>query len=769
MLFLLVVESSAAQQHIKGKVIDAITREAVPGATIHCTDQDCTCGCATSINGDFDMKCMGCKKMSITAIGYKEQQAGISGDHYVILLSPATSLLREVVVSAARGEAVRRSEAPIAITLLNAATLQDAKPTTADQVLNKVSGVNMVNLGNEQHEMSIRQPMTTRSLFLYLEDGIPIRTTGLYNHNALLEMNLAATKSIEVIKGPSSSLYGSEAIGGVVNFITLAPTATPLLRLSVQGNNIGYKRADLQASYSKNKWGFVLSGYGAEKDHGFLEYSDYHKLVFTGRADYHFSDRTVLSTSITWMRYFSDMPGGIDSTMFARHVFSNLQTFTYRKVDALRYHSTLTHNWKSGARTTVSILYRNNTIGQNPAYRIKDDYHRQGNVFVGRKDLAHGEINNSSFNSYAFIAQHRQNFGWKRAALTAGLSADISPSTYNARYIRIRKDSVSGKYTGYQPTDSTLTDYKTGLNNYAAFTSFELSPVKKLRIVASLRYDLFHYAFNNHLTPSAYSGSPDTVSHFNRVSPKIGLTYNFSDALGIYANYSEGFVPPQVSELYTGVKVPVLAPSVFYNYELGGWMSMVHNKLSADISLYRLNGTNEIISVKLDDGSFINQNAGQTAHTGIELGLNAAPHKDVSLRLSGSYSHHEFVQYIEKGVSYNGNEMNNAPHWIYNAECWYRPHFIGGLRIGAELQHVGRYFDDPQNTAVYNGYNVLNLRTGYRFGAVEIWLNVLNATDNYYSYITTKSASGYSYQLAEPRNFNAGLSCDLASLFKKKP
>ncbi len=64
----------------------------------------------------------------------------------------------------------------------------------------------MVNLGNEQHQMSIRQPMTTKSLFLFLEDGIPVRTTGLFNHNALLEMNMAAVKNIEVIKGPSSSL-----------------------------------------------------------------------------------------------------------------------------------------------------------------------------------------------------------------------------------------------------------------------------------------------------------------------------------------------------------------------------------------------------------------------------------------------------------------------------------------------------------------------------------------------------------------------------------
>jgi outer membrane cobalamin receptor len=112
------------------------------------------------------------------------------------------SQLQTVVVSANRGEGQKRSLAPIAISTISSKNIQETKPTTVDQVLNKVSGVNMVNLGNEQHQMSIRQPMTTKSLFLYLEDGIPIRTTGLYNHNALLEMNLAATKSIEVIKGP---------------------------------------------------------------------------------------------------------------------------------------------------------------------------------------------------------------------------------------------------------------------------------------------------------------------------------------------------------------------------------------------------------------------------------------------------------------------------------------------------------------------------------------------------------------------------------------
>lgn len=757
-----------AQTIVKGKIIDQSTKEAVAGATIHCTKEGCKCGCIANALGEFEMKCLDCKTLAVSHIGYAAQVFEVSDKNIIVSLSPASSQLQAVVLSANRGEGAKRSAAPIAITTISSKILQETKATMADQLLNKVSGVNMVNLGNEQHQMSIRQPMTTKSLFLYLEDGIPIRTTGLFNHNALLEMNMAATKSIEVIKGPSSSLYGSEAIGGVVNFITAAPTAIPVFKLSAQGNNVGYKRTDLVSSVSAGKWGFVLSGYYADKKNGFLEYSDFHKGTLTARIDYRFSDKTVLSNSLTYMDYYSDMSGGIDSTMFASRTFQNLQTFTYRKVNAFRYRSTLTHTWTDNSKSTVTFLYRDNSIGQNPAYRVKDDYRRQGNIFVGKKDLAHGEINESSFNTYSAIAQHRQNLDWKKAIVIGGVSVDLSPSTYNAEYIRIKKDTLTKKYISYQQMDSTLTNYATKLNNYAAFLNFEFSPVEKLRVVASVRYDYFHYDFNNHLKPSAFSGAADTANNFSRLSPKIGFTYNFSNRTGIYANYSEGFVPPQVTELYTGVKVPNLNPSVFYNYEVGGWVELVKNKLYADISAYQLEGTNEIVSVKMDDGSFANENAGKTLHRGIEFGINATPVKDISFRFSGAYSKHEFVDYIEKGVKYNNNEMSNAPNWIYNTELWYRPSFVKNLRIGAELQHVGKYFVDPQNTATYDGYYSLNLRAGYAFKGIEVWMNVLNATDNYYSYITSKSSFGYSYQLAEPRNFNAGISYDFGNLFKKK-
>jgi Outer membrane receptor proteins, mostly Fe transport len=755
------------QQPVKGKIIDAVTKEPIAGASIRCSCASCHCGCATNAAGEFELIPRGdcCTSFAVSSIGYQTTTIQAGQSFTLIQLQHDNTALQEVVVTANR-EGVKRSLAPVAIHNITSKMIQDAKPITVDQVLNKVSGVYMANLGNEQHSMSIRQPMTTKSLFLYLEDGIPIRTTGLFNHNALLEMNMAAVKNIEVIKGPSSSLYGSEAIGGVVNFITTAPTAVPLTKLSLQGNTIGYKRADVQASITNGKWGFALSGYYADKRNSFIEYTDFHKINFTARVDYRFSEKTSISNSLTWLNYYSDMAGGIDSARFAHHSFGSLHTFTYRKAKALRYRSTFTHSWNEAGKTTASLVYRNNHVGQNPAYSIKDDYRRLANrSWTGNKALAHGEVNEAGFNSYALILQHRQYLRWKKAVFIGGMSADISPSDYSAEYIRVQRDSLSKIYTAYQTTDSLLTHYKNGINNYATFGNFEFSPFEKMRVVASLRYDLFRYHFNNHLQPSAYSGSPDTINHFKSFSPKIGFTYNFTAQTGVYANYSQGFVPPQVTEMYKGVQVPDLQPSVFYNYEAGGWAGFLHGKLHVDVSVYQLEGAHEIISVRMNDGSSLNMNAGKTLHQGIELGINARPFTPLSIRFNSAYSKHQFTEFVEKGTTYNGHEMNGAPRWMHNAEAWWRPTFVKGLRLGLEWQKLGSYFMDPLNTVKYAGHDVFHIRAGYQWKAMELWMHIMNVVDTYYAYTSSKSNYGYSYTPGEPRHMSMGISYDLGGLF----
>lgn len=197
------------------------------------------------------------------------------------------------------------------------------------------------------------------------------------------------------------------------------------------------------------------------------------------------------------------------------------------------------------------------------------------------------------------IAQHRQELGFKDAFLIGGISLDSSPNGYGAEFIDVDRNPETGKYTGYTTLDSMLTDYSVDLLNQAAYAQLSLNPLKKLRLILAARYDHFIYNYTNYLTPDAFSGAPDSQDHFSNVSPKIGCTYEFGRSFGVYGNYSLGFVPPQITELYRGVKVPVLEPSVFYNYEIGGWWSFSNEKGYVETSLYRLEGTNEIINVQL--------------------------------------------------------------------------------------------------------------------------------------------------------------------------
>lgn len=734
-------------QPAKGRVYDADTREPLSGATIKAGNHTSVSGA----DGSFSVP-PGAGEIEISFTGYFSQK--VPPGHLNIALKRNNSNMQEVVVSANRTLQKRR-EAPVAIAIINKQAMEDTKAQRLDNLLNKVSGVFMVNLGNEQHEMSIRQPMTTKSLFLYMEDGIPIRTSGVYNHNALLEMNLPAARSIEVIKGPSSAMYGAEAIGGAVNVITQSSPALAGGMASVQMNDKGYRRVDLQAGTPMGKWGIIVSGYYADKKNGPIEYSDFDKKAITVRTDYRAGEHTSWTNTLALVDYASDMSGSIDSIKFANKDYTSLQTFTYRNVYALRYKSMLNHRWNDNSNTNVSLLYRNNSVKQNPSYSIAS---------TPDPEKYRGQINENAFSTYALFVTHSQKIPWAKSKLIAGASVDYSPQRYYAKFISVHKDLSSGKFVSYDApaVDSFLSRYNTGIVNLASYIDYEFSPLRNLKVVAALRYDAFKYYFINNAPASTSVSTASTINSFGRMTPKVGLTYNLKTT-GFYANYSQGYVPPQLTDLYSSIKeAPYLLPQSFSNYEIGGWASLIANKIYLDWSLYRLNGTNEIISVKQPDNSYINQNAGSTKHTGIEYGITYKPVPDLSVRFSATNAKHVFVENVVKGIDFNGKEMSAAPRFLANAEIMYKPSFLRGFRISAEWQHQGKYFMDDLDNYSYKGFDILNLRTGYRIKGFEIWINALNATNLYYAVLASKNATtngnaAYSYNLGDPREITFGI------------
>jgi outer membrane receptor protein involved in Fe transport len=746
-----------AQSQITGIVSDKQTGEAIPYVTVY--NLNTQYGTTTDFLGQFTIEAKEKDSLQISYVGYEKITILALNSNRIELVTSSFSL-NEVVVSANR-EQEKRTEVPVAISTVSSKTIEENKPTTIDQVLNQTPGMNMVDLGNEQHTMSIRRPIDYGASYLYLEDGVPIRTSGVFNHNALLEINMANTNRIEIIRGPASSIYGSEAIGGAINFISKKASTAPSAGLSLQGNDIGYKRADFYASntFSK-KLGIRVAGYYADQQNGIVKYSDFNKLALSLSANYAISEKTELVWNNSLIDYYSDMTGSLDSADFFSKNYESNQTFTNRQVNAYRTKLAINHYWNQYSKTTVTGYYRNNSVKQTPSYRVKDDYKPW--IPKGDPNQAHGETNDNSFESYGVIAQHKQDFKWLNSSLIAGGSMDYSPNDYKANYIDIYKND-EGIYESYKETDSLLADYTAKLLNIAAYTQIKVQPIDGFNIIGALRFDQFNYDFDNDLDANAYTAVLDGKNTFSQFTPKVGAIYEFRKNRGVYANYSQGFVPPQVTELYRGNEIPTLKPVYYDNYEVGGWFAFAKNKAKLDVSVYKMMGENEIISVLQDDGSRIRQNAGKTLHQGIEYGLNLLLHKEVSFRISGTNAIHEFVEFDEAGSDLSGNKMPQAPEWIANTQITYRPAYLEGFRVSLEWQHINKYFMDQQNTKEYKGYDILNLRLGYTWKAFEVWMNVINASDQLYATVARSSKWGDSYSLGKPRNFNFGV----AYKFKK--
>ncbi len=233
MMAFLATETTIAQI-IQGKCFDALTKEPIVGATLQLNSNQ---GVISGKDGSFSMDLEGADSVSVSFMGYESQALGnLSTENFLwIALIAKVEDLQGVTVTASR-EAAERLFSPIAIHKLNPTLVDETKPVGVSELINKTPGVLMVNLNNEQHSMAIRQPATTSPYYLYLEDGVPIRPLGVFNHNALLETNQLAISSVEVVKGPVSSIYGSEAIGGAINFLSHRPTAIPSVRMGIMGD-----------------------------------------------------------------------------------------------------------------------------------------------------------------------------------------------------------------------------------------------------------------------------------------------------------------------------------------------------------------------------------------------------------------------------------------------------------------------------------------------------------------------------------------------------
>ena len=668
--------------------------------------------------------------------------------------------LDTIVVSGSRSD-TKLSETPLSIGSVKRAQWDADKAKSVGEIINSIPGVFWNDLGNEQHSMGIRQPISTNAVYQYLEDGIPIRPLGVFNHNALNETNMNGSGGVEVVKGAASSLYGSNAVGGAVNFLTQKPSRAPTGYLGIrQDNTDGFTRVDSGASNTWDDLGLRFSHYSSRRDqNNWATYRGGKKDSFTLRGDYDWGGASWLKASLVHTDLDTDTTGGVPD--YRTEPGKSLNTFTWRKDKTTRANVAWEGETMPGGLTTVTLFTRQNDHGQLPSYTINEcSTTRKPPNALSCPTAVKGTLNNNSVKSVGLDLKHVQKIDWMSGRLVSGVYIDRSKNAYVSDNLSVtrNKEGVNTTYVVNSATNPLgVRNYQTQIANDALFAQLELSPAKDWRLVAGGRYDSISYDFKNNLTPGDNFGSANEVRSFARFSPKVGATWAFAPETSAYVNWSKGFTPPEVSELYGKTATPNLKPAIYENREVG-LRAALGRGIKLDTALYELTGRDTIVSYSVNPNESENRNAGRTRSRGLEVALG----QEVGAwdwRVGASFAEHEYLSYIVgAGASndFSGKAMKAAPKQIVNAQLGWMLTPVSRLALG--VVHLGSYWMDDANTTRYPGHTLLNLTASHKIeGGWELWGQVRNLTDKLYADTASRSRGANSYGPGSPRSVMVGL------------
>lgn len=242
-----------AQQHVSGVVKDAETRQPLPYCNIAVLGT--SAGSISDSHGKFTVHVSGNESVRLVAtfVGYVSDTVDVTGPGPVtIVLAPDAKALQEVVVISGTMKEVTKMSSPIPVEVYSPAMFLKNPTPSIFESLNMINGVqpqlncNVCNTG-DIHINGMEGPYT-----MVLIDGMPI-VSSLATVYGLAGIPNSMVKRIEVVKGPASTLYGSEAVGGLINIITKDPATSPGFKADLSATSVGEYNGDVAAAFRLNQ------------------------------------------------------------------------------------------------------------------------------------------------------------------------------------------------------------------------------------------------------------------------------------------------------------------------------------------------------------------------------------------------------------------------------------------------------------------------------------------------------------------------------------
>ncbi len=519
----------------------------------------------------------------------------------------------EMVVTATRTEQPMK-DVPGRVAIITRQELKDLPVQTVDEALSYISGVHVERpSGNYSFKsvVSLRGLGNEQGRTLVLIDGVPQNTSDMGDVN-WNRINLEDVKRIEILKGPAASIYGNNAMGGVINIITEKPT--------------------------KVVSGMASTSYGT--------YDDW-KLrgVLAGRTS---EEPTALYARVSGLYHTS--PGYMATPSDEQTPWSVKEFIREGTVNAKL-------GWDINANNNLEFQYTNDSqrAGEGTQYFASDGVHREYDT-----DAWQGKYTGSWEGWSTVVNAYFTNINYTRVNESWSDVTDISKYTrYDAKVNRkqygllsnVSKEWGFNTFTAgfdyslgimdgtdyYRTNTNFATDYGK-IRSYGVFFQDQLKFLDdKLIFLAGLRYDNAT-TFDGHYDTNITSLSKYTEYYPDHTwddwSPRASAKYFFMDNLSAYLSYGHAFRAPLLDDMYRtgkmkgGSKIsnPSLGPEKLDTFEIGSDYAPLEN-LRFSGSGYFSVGRDFQSYVTVASGIFQKQNIGQVQIWGAELNGEYDPFK----------------------------------------------------------------------------------------------------------------------------------------------
>jgi iron complex outermembrane recepter protein len=533
---------------------------------------------------------------------------------------------------------------------------------------------------------------------LVMIDGIP-QNNGkdkLVNYNLI---DIGDIEKIEIIKGPASTLYGNNALSGVINIITKRAGTENENRISLNYGSFNTQNYRFSSSGKLyNKFGYYLNLDRNSSD-GYRKNSDYEKNHINGKINY-----LLNSTQDIGFAYdYNYIKTGAFPWPLSESDISQDRTMS-----------------RPGAENDQNIAKENKV---NVIYRkfINDLSFIEAKAYFKNKDEETYYTETASFESTREQIEQERTYGLN---LQGNFGGNIlGMDNYISSGIDLEK--VDMGYTEYKSPNrkrgSVTSDYDVTRTKIGPFIQDEINVILPLKLVLGLRYDMFKYNFTD-----LNDGENSKNITMSKLSPKVGLVYSYYGNSNIYANYAIAFRTPTLGDLFTyGIySNPDLKPEEAANYEIG-IRHKFNNIFSVNLSYYLMNMKDEIW---FDYTPLKFKNYGETSHKGLEARIEFANIGNLYGAINYSY-----VQAKNESGPDDGKYLPNIP--IHKGGLNISYFFDSGFVAGLNITKVGKSYLDESNSNELDGYTTVDINLAYKYKFCKIFATIQNLlSEKYYPY-----------------------------------